>query len=349
MYETSTAGIWREGDPLPLVEAIWEETDELTSERCRAIFDSVEPFTLGIEEELMLVDTGTLELAPVIGEVLDGLPPDGPFRKELRAAQIEIVTPVCATAADACRELAAAREALVEHVDGRCRLLAAGTHPTSSEQAWGEVAEGDRYQTLAGEYAWAARRSLACGLHVHVAVGGADRTLAVYNALRSYIPAFGALAANSPFLEGRDTGMCSIRTKLHEAFVRAGVPPAFADWDAYADFVEWGRRGGLYPDSSHFWWDLRLHPAYGTIELRVADAQTRVADNAAIAAVFHAVVIRLARMYDAGVELPVDDHFRLHENTWRGIKDGLRGWLVDTRTGERVPTRVHLARLLDDL
>src|SRR3954453_21379927 len=142
--------------PLP------EETDELTSERCRAIFDSVEPFTLGIEEELMLVDTGTLELAPVIGEVLDGLPPDGPFRKELRAAQIEIVTPVCATAADACRELAAARDALVEHVDGRCRLLAAGTHPTSSEQAWGEVAEGDRYQTLAGEYAWAARRSLAC-------------------------------------------------------------------------------------------------------------------------------------------------------------------------------------------
>ncbi|MFL5982406.1 MAG: YbdK family carboxylate-amine ligase [Gaiellaceae bacterium] len=324
-------------------------TEPLTVDGCREMFDNVAPFTLGIEEELMLVDSESLELAPVNSEVLSQFDSDSPYRAELRAAQIEIVTRVCATASEACTELADARRTLVEKLDGNVRLLAAGTHPTCSENAWGRVSEAARYRMLADEYEWATRRTLVCGLHVHVAVGGADRTLAVYNALRSYIACIGALAANSPFFEGRDTGLCSIRTKLHEAFARAGVPPVFNDWREFVELVDWGRRGGLFPDASHFWWDLRLHPEYGTIELRVADAQTRVEDNSAIAALFQALVISLARRYDAGEELPVDDHFRVHENTWRAAKHGVHGWLVDCHTAERVPTRVHLARLLDEL
>jgi carboxylate-amine ligase len=125
-------------------------------------------------------------------------------------------------------------------------------------------------------------------LHVHVAVPGADRALAVYNALRSYLPMLWALGANSPFVGGKDSGLCSIRPKLNEAFPRAGVPPRFATWEELLSFEAWGRSGGLFPDHTHFWWDLRPHLEHGTLELRATDAQTRVEDAAAIAALYQA-------------------------------------------------------------
>jgi glutamate---cysteine ligase / carboxylate-amine ligase len=341
---------WHEGAPLPVADSSpWPETEPLTEAACRARFEEVSPFTLGIEEELMLVDPVTLNLSPSNGSVTSLFPEDGPYRRELRAAQIEIVTSVCSTAREACRELATARATLVDRLDGQLRLLSAGTHPTCSENDWGEVSDGARYQQLAGEYEWAARRTLVCGLHVHVAAGGAERSLAVYNALRSYIPIFAALAANSPYFEGRDTGLASIRPKLNEAFARAGIPPVFPDWLSYLELINWGRSGGLFPDASHFWWDLRLHPAYGTIELRAADVQTRVEDNAAIAALFQAIVIWLAKRFDAGEELTPDDHFRVHENHWRALRHGVSGWLVDYVTGEKIATRTYLVRLLDQL
>ncbi len=345
---TETQARWRTGDPDAVAQApAWPEGEPLTVERCRAVFDEAPPFTLGLEEELMLVEPGSLALAPVNDEVVALFGDDSACRKELRATQLEFVTPVCSTAAEACAALAGARERLVERLKGGVRLLAAGTHPTSTE--WGAVSADERYQMLADEYEWAARRSVLCGLHVHVAVGGADRTLAVYNALRSYLPEVAALAANSPYAEGRDTGLCSIRAKLNEMFPRSGVPPVFERWEDYVAFLDWGRRGGLFPDSSHLWWDLRLHPTYGTVEIRVADTQTRVRDNAAIAAVVQALVASLALQYDAGHELPVDDYFRIRENAWRALRHGVDGWLVNLETGERQPTRERIGRLLDGL
>ena len=295
----------------------------------------------------MLVDPVSLSLAPVSERVLALFGPECSYRKELRATQIELVTPVCGTAAEACAALANARDVLVETLAGKVRLLGAGTHPTSTE--WGLVTADERYQMLADEYEWATRRSVMCGLHVHVAVGGADRTLAVHDTLRSYLPEIGALAANSPYAEGRDTGLCSIRAKFNEAFPRSGVPPAFGTWEAYVAFLDWGRSGGLFPDPSHLWWDLRLHPTFGTLEVRVADAQTRVRDNAAIAAVVQALAASLALQYDAGEELPVDDYFRIRENAWRALRHGVNGWLVNLETGERQPTRERIGRLLDRL
>ena len=123
---------------------------------------------------------------------------------------------------------------------------------------------------------------------MHVAVPGADRALAVYNALRSYLPMLWALGANSPFVGGKDSGLCSIRPKLNEAFPRAGVPPRFATWEELLSFEAWGRSGGLFPDHTHFWWDLRPHLEHGTLELRATDAHTRVEDAAAIAALYQA-------------------------------------------------------------
>jgi glutamate---cysteine ligase / carboxylate-amine ligase len=325
----------------------WEATTPLTVESCARTFDHTLAYTIGVEEELMLVDAETADLAPVIDGVLARLGGDKRFSKELRAAQIEIVTPVCATAADACRELGHARRHLIERVDGSCRLLACGTHPFSTRH--GEIAEAARYRQIADEYVWAATRSLVCGLHVHVAVPGADRALAVYNALRSYLPELAALAANSPYSEGNDTGMCSVRPKFNEIYPRSGIPPAFQTWEELVRFVEWGRSGGLFPDSTHFWWEMRLHPVFGTIEIRVADAQTRVDDATAVVAVIQALVARLSDQFDAGEQLPLHETYWINENAWRAHRYGVRGWLVDLDSGARVATRERLAELIVEL
>ena len=325
----------------------WEPTSALTVEVCRAAFEHAIPFTLGVEEELMLVEPVTLDLAPAIGEVLASVEGDERFTSELRSSQIELVTRVCTTASDACRELASARRTLIERIGGRYGLLGSGTHPFSTN--FGDVTDGDRYRRIADEYVWAATRSLMSGLHVHVAVSGADRALAVHNALRSYLPEIAALGANSPFFEGRDTGMRSMRPKLNAFFPRSGVPPAFASWDELVAFVDWGRSGGLFPDASHFWWDLRLHPALGTIELRVADTQTRVEDSSALIALTHALVVLLARQFDAGEPPPVHEEYRIAENAWRAHRYGIRGSLVDLETGEAVPTRERIEALLEQL
>jgi carboxylate-amine ligase len=286
-------------------------------------------------------------LAPVIDDVLPLLDGDECFAKELRAAQIELVTPVCVTAADACRALVHARRRLIERLDGRYRLLACGTHPFSARH--GEITGADRYQAIADEYVWAAARSLVCGLHVHVAVPGADRALAVYNALRSYLPELAALSANSAFVDGIDTGMASVRPKFNDIYPRSGIPPLFNTWEELVEFVDWGRNGGLFPDSSHFWWEMRPHPVHGTIEIRVADTQTRVDDSTAIVAVIQALVAMLTDRFDAGAPLPRHRTFWITENAWRAHRYGVRGWLVDLDDGRRVPTRERIAHLLDEL
>ena len=196
----------------------------------------------------MLVFHDTFELAPANADVISVVGGGPMFQRELRASQIEIITPVCGNAGEVMRHLVAARRQLVDATRGSIRLLAAGTHPLSSDS--GEISAGERYRQIEDEYAWAVRRSLVCGLHVHVAVGEADRALAVFNALRSYLPEIAAISANSPFLDGEDTGLCSIRPKLSEALPRTGVPPEFASWEPFVAYVGWGRRGGLFPDAS---------------------------------------------------------------------------------------------------
>jgi carboxylate-amine ligase len=325
----------------------WQRTSALTVAQCARSFDHELSFTLGVEEELMLVDPHSFDLAPVVDEVLGWCGGDRRFYRELRAAQLEIVTPVCASAADACRELASARRELVELLDGRYRLLAAGTHPFSTRH--GEITDAERYRQLADEYTFAATRSLVCGLHVHVAVSDHCRALAVYNALRSYVPELAALGANSPFVDGADAGMASVRPKFNEVYPRSGIPPLFDDWSQFVAFVDWGRRGGLFPDATHCWWEMRPHPVHGTIEIRVADTQTRLGDATAIVAIIQALAAMLAARWDAGESLPRHDTHRITENAWRAHRYGVRGWLVDLDTGRRMETRERLIRLIEEL
>jgi glutamate---cysteine ligase / carboxylate-amine ligase len=318
----------------------------LAVEELRVLFDGRSGSTIGIEEELMLLDPETLEVAPS-AHLVSALLEDERCAPELREGQLEIRTPVCGNAVGSALHLADAILHVTDRLHDDVVVASAGTHPFSS--GWGEISEGERYQELANEFPLASSRGVPSALHVHVAVPGADRALAVFNAARSFLPELTALAANSPFLDGVDTGLASARGELMLAFHRVGVPPAFATWESYVELVEWGRRGGLFADASHLWWDLRPHPRFGTIELRAPDSQTRVDDAAAIAALFQCLLVWLAGLYDEYGQLAVHDRSRIAENLWRARRYGTRGHMADLATGEPEETRARIRRLLEEL
>jgi glutamate---cysteine ligase / carboxylate-amine ligase len=314
-----------------------------TAAELRAAFDEPAQVTVGLEEELMLLDGATLDLAPHASEVLAGLGGDPRFKLEMPAAQLEIVTAPHATVADAAGELAQARRDLTAAVEGRFRLAGAGAHPFAAGA--GPLNPGPRYEAIGAEYAGVARRQLVFGLHVHVAIRGADRALAVYNALRSYLPELAALAANAPFYEGRDSGLASVRSRISGLLPRQGVPPALESFEAYAEALRWCG----FDDPRQWWWELRLHPLLGTVEVRVPDTQTTVEESAAIAEVVRALATHLADHHDAGEALLVADSWRIDQNRWSACRHGLDGEMIDLVTGERRPTRDRLAALVDRL
>ena len=308
------------------------------------LFDSVEPFTVGLEEEVMLVEPATLELRECAETLLRRLVGDPRFKPEMPAAQLELVTAPHTGVPGAIAELAGARRALCAAGEGLARPVAAGCHPSSSGE--GELNRSSRYAHTVAEYGTMARRQLVCALQVHVAVGGARRTLAVYNALREYLPLIAALAANAPIYEGRDTGLASMRPKISELLPRQGIPPALPTWDALAEELRWGMEAGSLPHSGSWWWELRPHLRFGTLELRVPDAQTTLADAAAVAAVSQALIALLAERAATASPVPA---WRIEENRWSACRHGLEGSMADLRSGERRATRDVLHDLLGEL
>jgi carboxylate-amine ligase len=318
-----------------------------TARELRATFDRVAPFTVGIEEETMLLDPATLDLAPCSAHVIERLAGDARFKHELPAAQLEIATVPAGGARDAIDQLAAARAALAQASEGLARPAAAGVHPFAAPE--GPLMGGGRYAAIERAYGTIARRQLVASLQVHVAVGGAERTLAVHDALRCHLPELAALAANSPFHGGRDSGLASVRPTIAGALPRQGVPPPLGSWESFAEELRWGARAGGLPEPRLWWWELRPHPAFGTLELRVPDAQTTIADAAGVVAAAQALVALLAARHDAGEPLPAAPSWRIAENRWSALRDGLDGTLADLATGEPIPTRERLRRLLDEL
>jgi carboxylate-amine ligase len=311
------------------------------SEQMRARFDEVEPLTVGLEEEVMLVDAGSLDLLARAKEVVERAA-DARFKLELPAAQLEIVLPPTATVGESIAALAAARRDLAAAADGIGLLLAAGVHPLAAPL--GQLSEGEHHRALEREYGDVARLQLVCALQVHVAVGGHERTLAVYNALRSHLPELAALAANAPYYAGRDSGLASVRPQIADLLPRQGVPPAIADWDEYADALGWG----AFPPGQ-WWWELRPRPALGTLELRVPDTQATVADAAGVTAFAHALVAWSAARHDAG-ELPRPaPTWRIEENRWAACRHGLDGVFCDLATGARSPVRDLLEARIEAL
>jgi carboxylate-amine ligase len=312
----------------------------------RAAFDAPEPLTIGIEEEVMLLDPDSLDLLPRAAHVVATAGTDL-VKLEMPAAQLELCLPPARTVPDAIAALANARRRLVAAAAPIGRLAAAGVHPFAA--ALGPLNAGDRYASTAREYGTIAERQLVCALQVHVAIGGADRSLAVYNGLRPWLPLVAALAANAPYHEGRDTEMASIRPKIAEQLPRQGMPPAIGSWEEFADALAWGAASGAVPEPQRWWWELRPHPAFGTLEVRVPDAQATVADAAAVAALVHALAAWLAARADAGEPLETASTWRLNENRWSAARWGIDAELADLRTGVRVPARERLAALLAEL
>jgi carboxylate-amine ligase len=309
-------------------------------------FTSGRPSTVGLEEELMLLDPETLDLAPCAPRVLVRLAADDRFKAELPAAQLEIVGAPAATVADAAAELLTARRDLVDAAVGLAVPAGAGVHPFAAPD--GVLSPGERYERIAEEFGAIARRQLVFGLHVHVAIGGPDRALAVYNALREHLPAIAALGAGSPFYEGCDTALASVRPKLCDLLPRQGIPPILSDWETYAAALSWGRPGGTFADA-RWWWEARLHPEHGTLEVRVADVQATVADTAALASVIHALVVTLADRHADGRLRPPVETWKIAENRWSACRHGTRGRWVDVRSGVATPMDGHLRGWLNEL
>jgi glutamate---cysteine ligase / carboxylate-amine ligase len=327
--------------------AMATQTPPTDARTLRATFDAVEPLTVGVEEELMLLDPATFDLAPVGPAVLERLGGDPRFKLELPAAQMEIVLPPARSVSELAPQLAAARRDLAAAAEGLALLGGAGLHPFAPVE--GVLNEGERYERIEHEYGPVARRQLVFAFQVHVAVGGADRTLAVYNALRAHLPDLAALAANAPFHGGRDTGLASFRPIIADMLPRQGMPPPIASWEAWADDLRWGARAGCLPEAGQWWFELRPHPAYGTLELRVPDTQATVADAAAIAAVAHALVAWLAADAPEGSVPPGAPSWRIEENRWVAARHGLDGSFADLSDGETISVRERLHALLDEL
>lgn len=310
----------------------------------RAVFDATTSFTVGLEEEVVLVDRSRHGPAPVAAEVVEAAATPG-IKAELPACQVELMTAPHPTLDAALAELAAHRRRLAIACSGGVAPVAAAVHPTAPADT--EISPSARHRDIEREFGELARRQLVSALQVHVALGDADRTLAVYNALRGYLPEIAALAAAAPFHEGRDTGLASIRPIVAGQLPRQGVPPPIPSWEAYVDDMRWGRASGAVPEPRRWWWELRPHAVHGTLEVRVPDVQPTGAAAAAVAHVVLALVGHLAALHDEGRPLGAPATWRIAENRWQAIRSGVHGHLADLVTGEVVPARRRLHGLFD--
>src|SRR6266496_6622395 len=240
-------------------------------------FGTGEPYTLGVEEEYMLLDSETFDLVQHIDTFLAaaaGHELEAQMKAELMQSVLEIATPVCRSAADVDRELRKLREYVTSVASQKSlRVGSAGTHPFSLFEAQ-RITARDRYRALVDQMQYVARRELIFGLHVHVAVDGPEKAIQIVNALIGHLSELVALSANSPFWRGEPTGLASSRHMVFAAFPRSGPPPRFRDYADYAEVVGQLERTGCIADYTHIWWDIRLHPRLGTIEIRICDAVT---------------------------------------------------------------------------
>jgi glutamate---cysteine ligase / carboxylate-amine ligase len=303
--------------------------------------------TVGVEEEFLVIDRTADVLAPVASEIVAVLYPDEAFKPELRASQIETVTPVCTTVDEVGRHLTVSRSRLAQAASEVVRVLAAPVFPGTAYP--GPATGKRRYLDILLDSPWASRSLLACGMHVHVAVGDADRAIALHDRLRSYLPLLGAVSANSPIYDGLDAGVASARAHLNQSLARFGSPPAFGSWNNFAAFVRWGAAGGVIADPSYHWYGLRLNPLHGTVEVRVFDVQTDVTRAAALTALTQSLAAWLLHRIDNGKRVRVHDHHRIQESLWLAARDGAQASLPDLDTGRLTPVEAQLAQLVGNL
>jgi carboxylate-amine ligase len=291
-----------------------------------------------VEEEVMLLDPSDWSLASRADAVMSRLTGEllRSTSTETHGSALELRTEPHATVADGLAQLEDLRGELVRELAAmNLRAAAAGLHPFTLWQDT-QISEGDRYRFLYGSMRELARREPTFALHVHVAVPDPESALLALNRLRSHLPLLLALSANSPFWQGRETGLASARTPLFQAFPRVGVPRAFLDYQDYVGTIDLLLRCEAFPEPTFLWWDARLQPRFGTIEVRIMDAQTTVADSAALTALVQCLV-RLEATEGSGADPAIDLPEVIAENRFLAARDGTDASLIDARLGRRSP------------
>jgi glutamate---cysteine ligase / carboxylate-amine ligase len=319
-------------------------TLSLDLDLARETFESSTDFTIGLEEEFAILDPTTLELEHRFEEVYAACQRDDLLvdsaAGELIASEIEIRSGRAVTFSEAMALQRERRGRLFELVDGMGLALGAmGTHPWANYLDQ-RIIDTPHYNRLRHELGYVAQRNNTWSMHVHMGVRGADRAIAVCDWMRELLPTLLAISANSPFLDRRDSGLHTVRTEIFtRTFPRCGVPSPFVDWASYAEFIGMLERTGSVVESTQLWWSVRPHHSFGTVEVRICDAQTRGDESFALAGLIAACIAQTALDYDDhgydGAGGPLADR-EIEENLWRAIRHGMSGRLIDFRRGVEI-------------
>jgi carboxylate-amine ligase len=317
----------------------------------REQYEAARDFTVAVEEEFAVLDPATLSLANRFEELqsaAQGTPLEPHLVGELIASEVEVRTGRCESFEEAAARLGERRNQLLELADSLGVALAAtGTHPWSpwQEQRIIDTPHYRRNDELLRYVVW---RNNSFGLHVHVAVNGPDRAIAVCDGLRNFLPELLAVSASSPFVEACNTGLHSARTQIFtRMFPRCGVPDAYGSWDAFERYVHFLYGTRSIDEHTQVWWSVRPHLAFPTVEIRICDAQPDLGEARSLAALCYSLAARIARAVDEREPLPSYPHRLIEENLWRAIRYGLSGEFIELATGEVRSARSHLERLVE--
>ncbi len=314
---------------------------------CAAMKDHT--YTLGIEEEFAIVDPETRELRSHIQEILE----DGKVtlkervKPEMHQSVVELGTEICQSVTEAREHVIELRSHLAAlAARSRLKIASAGTHPFSH---WHDqlITEGERYKEIVKDMQLLARANLIFGLHVHVGIPDRETAIHVMNQARYFLPHIYALSVNSPFWVGRNTGLKGYRLKVFERFPRTGIPDAFESLAEYDEYLRLLVKTGCIDNAKKIWWDIRLHPFFDTLEVRVCDAQSRVDDTLAIAALIQAVIAKLFTLQRQNLTFRIYRRRLIDENRWRASRYGIGGRMIDFGRESEVETRSLIEEILE--
>ncbi len=317
-------------------------------------FSSSERASLGVEWELQLVDLQTRQLTAGSNEILEEMRPEGAeehpkAKHELLQSTVEIITGICTTVAEAKEDLAGTlKEVQAGAATRGLGVMCAGTHPITDWQTQ-LISPKERYLRLVQEMQWPARRLQIFGVHVHVGVRAPEKAFPIVNALTQYVPHFLALSASSPYWVGCDTGLASARTKVFEGMPTAGLPYQLSGWTEFEEYMETLISTHAIESVREVWWDIRPHPNFGTVELRICDGLPTLDEIGAVAALSQCLVEQFDTQLDRGYTLPSPQRWVLQENKWRAARHGLDADIVVDEKGTVRPVRQALTDLVEDL
>jgi glutamate---cysteine ligase / carboxylate-amine ligase len=317
-------------------------------------FHSSERASLGVEWELQLIDPQTRELTAGATELLEEITPAGldehpQAKHELLQSTVEIITGICSTVAEAKADLAGTLAEVVAAAERRgLGVMCAGSHPFTRWDTQ-QISPKERYAQLVERMQWLARRLQIFGVHVHVGVRSPEKIIPIVNALTQYLPHLLALSASSPFWAGCDTGLASARTKVFEGMPTGGLPHQLADWAEFEEYMDTLIRAGAIESVREVWWDVRPHPDFGTVELRICDGLPTLDEIGAVAALAQCLVEKLDQEIDRGYTLPTPAEWVVRENKWRAVRYGLDAEIVVDDQGTVRPVREAITDLVDEL